>query len=251
VTDKDITDVKIYAVAETYLATLRSAFGVAASTTTATVMVRAVDSMGNPLGGIPGAALSLNAPGVKGPYFVDSALQPKPTATATAGTGLMIYFDVPATTLKITAGTGYTVTAADTPTAAGAVTLVDAVVVDKQMAPPPPPPPSNVSFQQSVLPIFMTRGCYNCHSGNGAGRRLGGLVLDGAPQKIWAALTLDISPNFGVTRVNLQTPEKSLVLTMPSYSNPPNGHPTVIFTSSADPDYQTILVWIREGAKYN
>ena len=69
--------------------------------------------------------------------------------------------------------------------------------------------------------------------------------------KMWTALVQTISPNFGVTRVNLTTPHKSLVLTMPSYENPPDPHPTVVFTSSADPDYVKILTWIKEGAKFN
>ena len=53
------------------------------------------------------------------------------------------------------------------------------------------------------------------------------------------------------TRVNLAVPEKSLVLTMPSFETPPDPHPTVVFTSSSDVDYQKILVWIKEGAKFN
>jgi hypothetical protein len=108
-----------------------------------------------------------------------------------------------------------------------------------------------VSFVNQVVPIFTKRGCYNCHSGNGDGRRLGDLVLDGAVQKIFAALTTDISPNFMVTRVNKAMPEKSLVLTMPSFETPPDAHPTVVFTGPTDPDYVTILDWIKQGATFN
>ena len=52
-------------------------------------------------------------------------------------------------------------------------------------------------------------------------------------------------------RVQTATPEKSLVLTMPSAESPPDAHPNVTFTGPQDPDYQKILVWIREGAKQN
>ena len=34
----------------------------------------------------------------------------------------------------------------------------------------------------------------------------------------------------------LTTPEKSLVLTMPSYESPPDAHPNVTFTGLQDPD---------------
>jgi hypothetical protein len=153
---------------------------------------------------------------------------------------------VPAGTLTVGAGSGYTVQSADTPVAGDSVSIVQAVVAKGAT-----PPPMNVSFKTTIVPIFISRGCYNCHSGNGDGRRLGGLVLDGAPMKIWSALTQDISANFKTTRVNLTSPEKSLVLTMPSYENPPDPHPTVVFASSADVDYQKLLVWIKEGAKFN
>lgn len=38
---------------------------------------------------------------------------------------------------------------------------------------------------------------------------------------------------------------------MPSAEDPPDGHPNITFASPLDPDYLTILVWIREGAKDN
>jgi hypothetical protein len=248
VTDANLLDVKAYVVSDAYLTKLRMAFGVTATAGTATVLVQALDATGAAEPGIPAAAIMPSGSGIKGPYFIDATLQPAMTASVTSTSGWMVYFNVPAGTLKLAGGTGYTVTSADTPTVGDAVSLVAATVTKGTTS---APPPMNVSFQQTIMPIFINRGCYNCHSGNGTGRRLGGLVLDGAPMKVWTALTQDVSPNFGTTRVNLQTPEKSLVLTMPSYENPPDAHPTVVFTSSADPDYQKILTWIKEGAKFN
>ena len=52
-------------------------------------------------------------------------------------------------------------------------------------------------------------------------------------------------------RVQVATPEKSLVLTMPSAENPPDSHPNITFTGPEDADYLKLLVWIREGAKNN
>jgi hypothetical protein len=106
--------------------------------------------------------------------------------------------------------------------------------------------PSNVSFATQVFPIFAKRGCKACHSGNGPGKDLGGLTLDGSTNLAYREL-VEEDP----TRVRTQMPETSLVLTMPSREDPPDRHPNVTFTSANDPDYLTILVWIREGAKNN
>ena len=248
VTDADVTGVNAYVVASAYLTKLRSTFNVTAMSGTATVLVHAVDATGAAEAGVPGSAVVLGVSGAKGPFFLDAMMQPTANATATSASGWLVYFNIPAGTLKLAGSTGYTVVSADTPTVGDAVSLVQATITQGTS---PMPPPSTISFQQSIVPIFINRGCYNCHSGNGTGRRLGDLVLDGSPMKIWTALTQTISPNFGTTRVNLTDPPKSLVLTMPSYENPPDAHPTVVFTSSADPDYVKILTWIQQGAKFN
>src|SRR5439155_16077755 len=248
VTDHNVAGVNAYVVADAYMVKLRTAFAVNAQAGTATVFVRAEDAAGSATTGVSGsAALVVAGTGVRGPFYLDAKMAPAPQATSTSASGWLAYFNVPAGTIKIGAGAGYTVQAADTPDAGDAVSLVSAVVAKATTA----PPPSNVSFQTSVLPIFITRGCYNCHSGNGQGRRLGDLVLDGSAMKIYAALTSDLSPTYNTTRVNLKDPPKSLVLTMPSLETPPDPHPTVVFTSSADVDYQKILVWIKESAKFN
>ena len=38
-------------------------------------------------------------------------------------------------------------------------------------------------------------------------------------------------------------------LTVPSLRNAPDKHPVTVFQSTADVDYQLILVWIEEGAR--
>ncbi len=253
VTNAPLTGVTAMTVSNAYLGALEHAFGASVVPGTATVLVHVVDGKGAAQAGVPAGALALGVLGAKGPFFLDANLQPQPNATATSASGWMAFFEVPPATLKVSGSGGYSATAADTPAVADDVSLVEATVTRPggTGTPPPPPPRMNVSFVNDVVPIFMRRGCYNCHSGNGAGRRLGGLVLDGAVMKIYAALTVDVSPNFHTTRVDLADPPKSLVLSMPSYSNPPNGHPTVVFASANDPDYQTILAWIQAGAKNN
>lgn len=249
ITNAPLTDVTASTVSNTYLGKLKDAFGSGVVAGTATLFVHAVDGNGAAETGVPAAAIALGVTGAKGPFFLDAKVQPTANATATSASGWMVYFNVPAGTIKLAGGTGYSASAADTPAVADDVSILEAKVVKGGTT--PPPPTTTVSFQNDVVPIFITRGCYNCHSGNGQGRRLGDLVLDGAVMKIYAALTQDISPNFNTTRVNLQFPEKSLVLTMPSYENPPDSHPTVVFTSSSDPDYVKILAWIKAGAKLN
>ncbi len=248
VTNADVTGVDAFVVASAYLSKLRTAFNVTATAGTATLFVQALDASGKPVASIPSNAVLVGATGMKGPFYLDAMLQPVANGTSTSASGWMVYFDVPASTIKLAGANGYTVMAADTPAAGDAVSLIAATITKGTTT---TPPPTNISFTQTITPIFINRGCYNCHSGNGTGRRLGGLVLDGAPQKIWQALVQDISPNFGTTRVDLADPPKSLVLTMPSYENPPDAHPTVVFTSSSDPDYVKILTWIKEGALFN
>jgi hypothetical protein len=245
-----LSNVNVYSVADAYLTQLRTAFNVTAQSGTATVLVHVIDGNGKAEAGIAGAALVPSLAGLKGPFYLDANLQPAATAKATSASGWLVYFDAAPGTLTLGAGSGYSVLAADTPTAADAVSLVEATVVPANTL-PGAPPPASISFQQAVVPIFMSRGCYNCHSGNGPGRRLGDLVLDGPPMKIWTALVQTVSPNFNTPRIDLKDPANSLVLTMPSYANPPDGHPVVVFTSSNDPDYQEILTWIDEGAQFN
>ena len=247
-TDHSITDVNAYIVADAYLTKLRTAFAVTPQSGTATVFIRAQDATGAATTGIGAAALTVPGTGVKGPYFVDAKLQAAPSATATSASGYLVYFNVPAGQLVLGAGTGYTVQSADTPVASDGVSLIAAVVAKGTAT---TPPATNISFQQTVMPVFISRGCYNCHSGNGAGRRLGDLVLDGSAKQIYAALTSDLSPTYKTTRINPKDPPKSLVLTMPSLETPPDPHPTVVFASSADADYLKILTWIKEGAKFN
>ena len=102
-----------------------------------------------------------------------------------------------------------------------------------------------------MTPIFETRGCVNCHDGSGIGKDLGELHLNGEEQKMYRELAEEVSPTYGVLRVDRVTPLQSLVLTMPSREDPPDAHPNVTFAGPTDPDYLIILGWISEGALDN
>ncbi|HEY7955763.1 MAG TPA: hypothetical protein VII38_10745 [Polyangia bacterium] len=245
----DLTGVQAEAVKATYLSSLSGAFAATTSADHGTLIVQVLDPTGKPEANVPAAALApTGTTGAKGPYFLDANKQPAPALTATSASGYAVYFEVPAGSVSFASAGGYTVTGTAAPIGAGLTTLA---AIEAAPGAPSTTPPKNVSFSTQIVPIFMRRGCVNCHSGNGPGRDLGGLTLDASIVIDYRELTQEISPNFKTTRVNLADPAKSLVLTMPSYENPPDAHPTVVFPSSADPDYQLLLTWITEGAKDN
>ena len=247
VAERDVSGVEVPAVSEAYLAELTAAFG--GDPGGAVLIARAVDEAGAPRAGVPAAAFAIDgAAPVDGPHFLDAALRPAPQLQATSASGYAVFFAVDDGLVTVTAtpGSGYTMVMNTSPAALAVVTIADVTVTDGA-----PARPSNVSFIRDVVPIFELRGCDACHSGNGIGRDLGGLMLDASANKSYDELTREISPNHGVTRVNLQAPADSLVLTMPSPETPPDRHPNVTFTGVEDPDYQLLLVWIEEGARDN
>ena len=242
VTTFDLVGVKAPSVSEAFLASLATAFGVTPSAAKGVLFVHLVDGAGKPRAGV--AATNLLIMGASGPHFLDANLMPAPTATASSSSGWAVFFEVSVGVVSLGQPAAATVTLdmAESPLNAGTVTIADARVTDGA-----PVLPINVLFATQVVPIFRTRGCQNCHSGGGIGKDLGNLTLDGPSSNIYREL-VEERPN---TRVRLAMPETSLVLTMPSREDPPDGHPNVTFTSAHDPDYLTLLVWIREGAKQN
>lgn len=239
----DLSGVVAYTVPEMYLSQLASGFGVTPNAANGIVFLQLVDSSGMPKSGVAGSNLALNGV-TSSPHFLDASGNPS-TATSTSASGWVVYFDVPPGALTLGQAAGATVTLAmdASPVAAGTVTIANVVVTSGA----PPPLPTNVSFANQVVPIFTARGCINCHSGGGIGKNLGNLALDGGVNHVYGQLVTSQYP----LRVVLSAPETSKVLTMPSYENPPDAHPNVTFTGPQDPDYEKLLVWIREGAKNN
>jgi hypothetical protein len=245
ITTADLDGAKAYAVREQFLTTLATGFGVTPSAANGILLVELTDVNG-PRSGVAGTNLLLfNAGTPKGPYFLDANLAPATAATSSSASGWVVFFEVAPGVVSL--GQAATATVAlDMPSATiGAATVTVGLV--NVGSGPPPPLPTNVSFAQSILPIFQNRGCVNCHSGNGIGKDLGNLTLDGSSNKVYMELTGPEDP----LRVQVTMPEKSKVLTMPSAEDPPDAHPNVTFTGPQDPDYLKLLVWIREGAKQN
>lgn len=240
VTDADLDGVNVPSVSEAFLASLATAFGVLPSAAKGVMFVHLVDGQGKAKAGV--AATNLTITGAKGPYFLDANQLPVATLTASSNSGWAVFFEVPVGVVSLVQPANATVTLdmAVSPENAGTVTIAEATATDGA-----PVLPTNVKFATQIVPIFKARGCVACHSGGGIGKELGGLTLDGP--KVYKEL-IEERPN---TRVRVTAPETSLVLTMPSREDPPDGHPNVTFTGPRDPDYLKLLVWIREGAKDN
>jgi len=242
VTTSSITGVEAPLVSEAYLASLASGFGVTPSLAKGTVLLHLVDAAGASRAGV--AATSFTITGGNGPHFLDANMMAVTAATSSSKSGWVVFFDVPPGIAGLTqpGSAAVTIEMPAVPVAAGVVSIARARVGDGA-----PALPSNVSFSTQIVPIFAARGCVACHSGSGTGKDLGDLTLSGSANLIYKELVTE-KPN---TRVRLAAPETSLILTMPSREDPPDGHPNVTFTGPRDPDYLKLLVWIREGAKQN
>jgi hypothetical protein len=245
VSTSDLAGVKAYAVAASYLSKLESGFNVQPSTTNGVVLMQLVDATGAPKSGVAGSNLVLSGvTGASGPHFLDASLGAS-NATSSSSSGWVVFFNVPAGAIALGQAANATVTLSmpESPVAAAAVTIATITVT----AGAPPPPQTNMSFSAQIVPIFSNRGCTACHSGNKIGANLGDMALDGGANHIYSQLVNTTHPLI----VQTAAPAKSLVLTMPSYENPPDAHPNVTFTGPQDPDYQKILAWITEGAPNN
>jgi hypothetical protein len=249
VEDADVSGVQARVVSETFLAAMQTEFNVTPAAGTGIIIGHVIADDGSARDAIAGSVFEINgAAPPTSPFFLDAANAPDAALTETSTSGWIVFYDVPAGLAAFTAagGSGYSIVAAQSPVAANVVTLADITVNDGELV-----LPVNVSFANDVVPIFSKRGCEVCHSGNSIGADLGQLALNGGANKIYRELAEELSPTHGVTRVNLETPNESLVLTMPSLENPPDAHPNVTFTGTADPDYLTLLGWITEGALEN
>jgi hypothetical protein len=248
VVEQDVEGTAVQVVSTADLSAAAEAFGVSPSATSAILFARAVDREGAALADVPAEAFQVNsAVPLAGPFFLGPDLKPDPALTATSSSGYAVFFEVPPGLVSLTAApnSGLTMTMAASPAAAGAITLAVVEVVAGAGG----ARPSGVSFSGDIVPMFVRRGCETCHSKGEIGRDLGDLELSG--KQVYAEVTTEVSPSYGVARVNLASPADSLILTQPSAEDPADTHPNITFASSSDPDYLKLLVWIEEGALDN
>ncbi len=237
----DLTGIETPAIAEPFLNDLAAALQLNPSATKGILLAKLVDkATGMPKAGVPKDQLVL---GTATPFFLDANLAGDKNATVSSASGFVVFFDVDPGVVELGQAAAPTVTLA---MAASPITAATVTVATIEVTAGAPMEPTNVSFSTQIAPIFQNRGCVACHSGGGIGKDLGGLTLDGGLNKIYMEL-VDEDP----LRVQTGTPLASLLLRMPSREDPPDTHPNVTFASSDDPDYVTILVWIKEGAKNN
>jgi uncharacterized protein DUF1549/uncharacterized protein DUF1553/Big-like domain-containing protein len=116
--------------------------------------------------------------------------------------------------------------------------------------------PRPVTFARDILGVLTKRGCNdsNCHGGvkGRGGLRLSVYGMDPIEDYKWIVeggtfrvLTMEENPKY--SRVNLQEPEKSLLLLKPTFSVPHEGGMRFEVGST---EYQIILNWLRLGAPY-
>ncbi len=246
-----------------YISLLAGIFDVTPTPGYGIVFAQATYDDGRPRSGLGPDVFNLaDAPMVRGPYFLAEDLGPDPEATETGARGYFVLFDVPEGAATFISGpeSTYSVTGTS-PTYRDAVTIMKVAVTDRDpadvvpdpttpMDPPPPDDVGPVDFVTQVMPVFVRNGCIVCHSAGGEGYDLGGLELTGDPRNVFDELTAEISPNFDRVRVNTTTPAESLLLTMPSFEDPPDDHPNAIFLDQYNRDYRLLRAWIEQGAYY-
>lgn len=106
-----------------------------------------------------------------------------------------------------------------------------------------PPVPTAPRFGVDVYPLLQSAaaggaGCGNCH-------RTGGPAQTFRFDDEVAAVYQAIVDRAGV--VDLDAPAASSLLTAPLYEDPPD-HPNATWLDETAADYQTILLWIQQGA---
>jgi hypothetical protein len=248
VDETNVSGVEAIAVSNAFIAAMQTEFNVTPVGGTSAMLVHVVDENGQALAGVPAAAFEVNnAAPVDGPYFLDANKMPDSQLNQTSASGWVVFYQLQPGQVAVNAadGSNFAMVMPVSPAAENVVTVAEltAAVGMLDML------PVNVSFANDVRPIFERRGCELCHSGNGIGRDLGNLTLNGSNNLIYREVTEELSPNGAVTRVDLINPAMSMLLTRPDPT--PDAHPNTTFASTQDPDYLIILGWITEGALDN
>lgn len=244
VAEADLSAVTVEAASAAFIADAAQQFGVTVAAGTGVVIARAVDQYGAPVEGVPAGAFYVNdAAPVAGPYFLNAQRQPDDALTATSTSGYALFFNVSPgdVTISESPTSSFALASIAAPVDSDTATRLDVRAEAGEFV-----LPVNVDFATDVIAVFENKGCADCHSGGGVGFDLGNLTLDASPNLIYNEVTSELSPNYGVARVNLADPEASLLLYVPTTG--PNIHPIQMFYGYSDPDYLTLLSWITDGA---
>ncbi len=176
-----------------------------------------------------------------GPYILGTVGDIDVALTETAafgGRSRVAFLNVPAnTTVTLTAtyeATAYTATF---------TTATDGAHLVRVGGTVPGITPAAPSFTDDIYPVLQTAakggaGCANCHT---LGGTMPTLRFDDPAATVHAAILA------GAGIIDTAAPELSLMLTNPLYEDPPD-HPNATWLDVADPSYQTLYVWIGQGA---
>lgn len=244
---EDVSGVTVEALGSAWLTDAADTFGVTLQAGTSVVVARTIAGDGGAVTGIPAASFRLNgAAPAYGPYFLNGQRQPDDGLTATSASGYVLFFNVPPGEVLIedSPGSAWTLISPTAQATADTATRVDVLAEEGELE-----LPVDVDFQDDIIPLLVEKGCAYCHSGNGIGRDLGNLTLDASPNLIYSEMTQEVSDNYDTKRVDLENPEASVLLVVPTTGSPL--HPIQMFQGYADPDYRTMLSWIIDGAPRN
>jgi len=245
VVDESVTQ-DLYVVSEADANRQHTSAGLAVAADTGIIIADMLRADDTPMAGVVAANITLTdmdgaAVGV-GPYFlgavgdIDGALT---ETTAFGARARVVFLNVPAGFATLTA-----IDDVDGTVAIDALVRADgAHLLELGGAGDDPPVPAAPKFGIDVYPILQSAskggsGCGNCH-------RTGG------PAQIFrfddesAAVYTSVMARAGV--VDLDAPALSSLLTAPLYDDPPD-HPNATWLDTAAGDYQTILLWIQQGA---
>lgn len=278
----DMTGVGVVVAGGTWMASVNTTYGVAPTTAFACQFDAALqcvyalvvgqildDGSNDPSGaGLPVAGMSADDITVTGgpdnvawrkmgPYFLNANGTPGNNSTSQAAGLFVVYVEIPQTQagydtlhIELAAQTGTGDTAkyyGPTHTAAyrGASTAVTWANLSETGV-PPGGGGGNVGFDGQIYPLFLPTdqggyGCQGCHTNQGGANPAGGLNLWGGADVAYQSL----DPATNQTRVNVDDPAASTLLTKPLY--PATNHPIFAWASTSDPAYQLILTWITEG----
>lgn len=169
--------------------------------------------------------------------FLDGENEVSSVAPASTSSGIALILNVDPGLVTLESGAAaHTFVASPTRVESGVVSIVDVEVGGEA-----PEIPTGMLFEADIMPIFAARGCNNCHQGSGPGRQQGGFSLNGNSSTRYEQVLM---------RVDLDVPADSLLLHKPSFEDPWDGH-QIVFASTADADYLTMLGWIMDGAPLN
>lgn len=247
VEERPVTGVRLEAIMQDDGAALQAGFGVVGSSGHGNVLGRTQYADGAGIAGVAALQILPVTFDAAGPYFLGDDGVPVPGASETTAAGGFAFFNVSTGNIAVqAAAAGFVFQPTASVIRDGAWSLAHLTGEGSGPGGTPTPTPAGTpppqSFATDVYPIFAAKGCSTQNACHKSGNPGGNFRLDQAPAQVHAGV---------FARVNLATPDQSLMLTKPLFEAVPNHGGGNIFLTNEDPDYKTILYWIQQGAENN